>query len=328
MKYLGFDIGGTKCAVSIGEIDDNGLNILQKEKIRTDFSVPPAEIIDRLMDMAETMTGLSQQAIGSVFPYVGISCGGPLNEKKGIILSPPNLPGWDEVPIVSLIERRWGNHAYITNDANACALAEYEFGAGRGSGNMIFLTFGSGMGSGLIINGELYSGVSGMAGEVGHVRLADDGPVGYGKEGSFEGFCSGNGIARLGKKLAAERLDIGETCSFCNSKEEIDGITAERIANAAREGNNDAKHIFDICGEKLGVGLAMLIDILNPECIVIGSVYARCEDLLRESMMKKLREECLSISLDACRIVPAELSEKVGDYAAIIVASLCRKRKP
>ena len=130
---------------------------------------------------------------------LGISCGGPLNSKTGRVLSPPNLFGWDDIPIVEMMEARYGIPTALQNDANACALAEWRFGAARGFENVIFCTFGTGMGAGLILNGRLYEGTTGMAGEIGHLRLSEHGPVGFGKEGSFEGFCSGGGIAQFAK---------------------------------------------------------------------------------------------------------------------------------
>ena len=195
---IGFDIGGTKCAVIIGEERNGEIVILDKRKIETDHGVSAYEMIDRMCALAESMT--------DDFSRIGISCGGPLDSKKGVILSPPNLPGWDNIEIVSYLEKRYGGKAAIQNDANACAIAEWRYGAGKGSQNMIFLTFGTGLGAGLILDGKLYAGTNDMAGEVGHIRLSDYGPVGYGKKGSFEGFCSGGGIAQLGRIMATEKL--------------------------------------------------------------------------------------------------------------------------
>ena len=132
---------------------------------------------------------------------IGITCGGPLDSKKGLIMSPPNLPKWDKIPITKIIEDNFNVPVFLQNDANACALAEWRFGAGKGTNNMIFLTFGTGLGAGLILDGRLYAGTNNLAGEIGHIRLAKDGPLGYDKKGSFEGFCSGAGIARLAKKI-------------------------------------------------------------------------------------------------------------------------------
>lgn len=311
---IGYDIGGTKCAVIIGEEKNGEIKILDKRKIDTDHSVSAYEMIDRMCAMAEEMT--------DDFSRIGISCGGPLDSKRGVILSPPNLPGWDNVEIVAYLEKRYGGKALIQNDANACAVAEWRYGAGRGSNNMVFLTFGSGLGAGLILDGKLYTGTNDMAGEAGHIRLSDYGPVGYGKKGSFEGFCSGNGIANLGKIFAAEKLQMGETVSYCKSKDDLDKITAKLIAEKAYEGNEDAKEVYRICGEKLGSGLSVLIDILNPEVIVIGSVFQRAESLLRDEMEKKINEETLFYSREVCRVVPAALTENIGDVAALSVAAM------
>lgn len=311
---VGFDIGGTKCAVCIGSYDKKEFVIENKKVLSTDFSISPYDMIECMCMAAEEMT--------DDFSSVGISCGGPLDSEKGIIMSPPNLPGWDNVKIVDYIKNKYGGKVKLQNDANACAVAEWKFGAGIGSKNMIFLTFGTGLGAGLILNSQLYCGTNDMAGEVGHIRLCKSGPVGYGKEGSFEGFCSGGGIAQLGKIYAEERLTNGETVSFCQSHETLDKITAKTIAQKAYEGFEDATDVYKLCGKKLGQGLAVLVDILNPDKIVIGSIYQRAEKLLVHSMKSVLERECLPASLAACSIVPAALGDSIGDYAALSIAAL------
>lgn len=300
---LGIDIGGTKCAVTLGE---DG-KILKKESFPTKEC---KQTITKLLDLAEKMGKADA---------VGISCGGPLDSNRGIIMSPPNLPGWDNIPITSLFEQRLKIPAYLQNDANACALAEWRFGAGRGTRNMVFLTFGTGLGAGLILNGRLVDGANGMAGEIGHVRLTDGGPVGYGKAGSAEGYCSGGGIARLGRTLAAEALARGEALPYCKTEEELENITAKLLADYAREGEALAKRVYDLSGEMLGRTLSVIIDLLNPEKIVIGSIFARAEDLLRPNMEKVLKKEAIPLSLSVCEIVRAELGEEIGDLAALAV---------
>ncbi len=303
--FIGVDIGGTKCAVV--KSDNNG-RILDKVKFPT-------------TNVDETLNNI----ISSVEKYgaadaIGISCGGPLDSDNGIIMSPPNLIGWDNIHIVKILEDKFAIPAFLQNDANACALAEWKIGAGKGTKNMIFLTFGTGLGAGIILNGNLYNGTNGNAGEVGHVRLENFGPVGYGKIGSFEGFCSGSGIAQMGKTYALSQFQMGKKVSFCKNADMLDDITAKSIAEYAANGYEDAKHIYDLCGEKLGKGLSVLIDILNPEMIVIGSIFARCESMLREKMESVLKKECLPFNLDVCKIVPAMLGEEIGDYAGIAVA--------
>lgn len=301
---IGVDIGGTKCAVVLG--DENG--IAKKIKFQTTtYTETIQNIIHAIREIGEG-------------DAIGISCGGPLDAKNGIILSPPNLPGWDEVHITEMLQAEFHIPAYLCNDADACALAEWKFGAGKGTSHMIFLTFGTGMGAGLILNGKLYSGACGMAGEVGHIRMAAHGPVGYGKAGSFEGFCSGGGIAQLGRTLALEVLQTGKTLPYCKTKAELDGISAKLLAEYANQNEPIALEVFRICGEKLGEGLAILVDILNPEAIVIGSIFERAEALLRPHMEMILARETLSFSRNSCKILPAKLGDGIGDFAALSVA--------
>ena len=251
---------------------------------------------------------------------IGISCGGPLDSEKGVIMSPPNLPGWDDVPIVKILQEAFEIPTFLQNDADAGALAEWKFGAGMGTKNMVFLTFGTGMGAGLILNGALYSGACGCAGEVGHIRLTNCGPIGYGKEGSFEGFCSGGGIAQLGQMYARELLQKGQIPSYCSCTQMLETITAKAIAESANEGHADAIHVYRRCGQMLGKGLSILVDLLNPEKIIIGSIFARSEHLLRAEMQQVMEKECLAMNASACKIVPAALGESIGDIAALSVA--------
>jgi glucokinase len=251
---------------------------------------------------------------------IGISCGGPLDSKKGMIYSPPNLPGWDNVPIIEIFSKKYGVPAAIQNDANACALAEWLMGAGKGTQNMIFLTFGTGMGSGLILNGQLYAGTNDLGGEVGHIRLAENGPVGFGKAGSFEGFCSGGGIAQLAKTMVTDKLQKGIKVAFCPNLESTGNLTAKSVAEAAIAGDETALEIIQVSAEYLGRGLALLIDILNPQCIVIGSIYSRNEMLFKPHIDRILAQEAIPASVEVCKIKPALLGESIGDFAALCVA--------
>lgn len=302
--YVGIDIGGTKCAVVFGDAEGR---IVKKIKFET---TDKEETLSRIFNAVGEMSG---------FDRIGISCGGPLDEENGIILSPPNLPGWDEVHIVDMLVERFGVPTRIMNDANACAVAEWRFGAGMGTKNMVFLTFGTGLGAGLILDGKLYSGSCGFAGEVGHIRLSDYGPAGYGKCGSFEGFCSGGGLRELGRGLAREYIQRGEIPSFvANSSLEL--FTVADMAGAARMGDDCALEAFEICGKMLGKGLSIICDMLNPDAVVIGSIYERCRDLLEKNTLKWLRQEALTAVSGHVKVLPAALGDKIGDLAAIAVA--------
>ena len=302
MTIIGVDIGGTKCALSV-PTGDSGV----REVVRfatTDVNATLERIYAEIRKLEPTPD--------VVF---GVSCGGPLDAKLGLILSPPNLPGWDRIAICEELTTRFGGKAYLMNDANACALAEWQFGAGRGCQSMIFLTMGTGMGSGLILDGRLYDGVTGNAGEVGHLRLAPDGPIGFGKRGSFEGFCSGGGIAQLARQRVG-----GYTKDSSLKYLAADKLTARAMGEAATAGDELARAIWREVGERLGEALALFIDLLNPERIVIGSIYQRCEHFIVPSMQAVIDREALPDSARDCRIVPAELGDEIGSYAAVAIA--------
>lgn len=313
---VGVDIGGTKCAVTLGLSDSGNLQI--KDKV----AFPTTGVEGTIRDIKEgirTVLGRNSLSSGNI-AAIGISCGGPLDSREGIIMSPPNLPGWDNIPITRILEDEFGVKTAVHNDANACALAEWQFGAGRGTRNMVFLTFGTGLGAGLILDGKLFAGTNDNAGELGHIRLDAFGPVGYGKAGSFEGFCSGSGIAQLAASMVKERLQMGRKVDWCPDGN-LSSITARTVAEAARRGDALAMEVYSVSARYLGKGLSIVIDILNPELIVIGSIYARNEDLLKPLMEEVLSKEALPLANRVCRVVPAALGESIGDYAALSVAA-------
>lgn len=307
-EWIGIDIGGTKIAVVRGTSDGR---ILDKKRMDTGSFADWKEAVRVIGETAEFMK--TEQCTAA-----GISCGGPLDCGEGMILSPPNLPGWDRVPVVKLLSEKLSLPVYLRNDADACALAEWKYGAGKGCHNLVFCTFGTGMGTGLILNNQLYIGRNGCAGEIGHMRVSDFGPSGYGKMGSFEGFCSGGGMAQLGQAMAAAAIQRGEAPFYCREKKELPFVTAKKIAEAAGQGDMTALQVFRQTGEMLGRGLAVLMDILNPDCVILGSIYARCEELLKPSMEKIIKEEVLAAN--QCPVLPAALGETIGDMAAICVA--------
>ena len=311
---FGVDIGGTKIAVIAGREQGDSIEILDKLRFDTLSGDPDGNIREILNCLQQLREQYGMPAA------VGISCGGPLDVKAGLILSPPNLPNWDRVPIVARLQAAFPVPVAMENDADACALAEHRYGAGRGTENMIFLTFGTGLGAGLILNGTLYRGSTNSAGEVGHVRMRPDGPVGYYKAGSLEGFCSGGGLHQLGAMCIARHLEQGDASAWAAAHSGPEGVSAKEIAQAAYAGDPVALEIMDQCGTVFGEGLSILIDILNPQRIVAGSIFARCGDLLAGAMERAIGREALAANAAACEIVPAALGEQIGDYAALSVA--------
>lgn len=311
-RVIGLDVGGTKCAVLTADVGED-IQILNKIRFETCTDLGFSYAKEKLFEAVRESIAVSDRPVEAI----GISCGGPLNSRAGIVQSPPNLPGWDDIPIVRMLEEEFGVPAFLQNDANACALVEWKIGAGRGAENMIFLTMGTGMGAGIIAEGRLLRGRSDMAGEVGHVRLAKHGPVGFNKEASFEGFCSGGGIARYAGILRSEWIAAGERVAWSETDAEL---TTKALAGYAKGGDEHAVRVFEAVGEKLGEALAIFADTLNPEVVVIGSVFARCEELLTEPMWKAIRREALPYTADVMKVLPAQTGEQIGDFAAVMVA--------
>jgi glucokinase len=292
---LGFDIGGTKCSVTLG----TGAGEIV-ETVRFPTQGGPDTVLDRLSGAAGELEARHPQLAPAA---CGVSCGGPLDSRRGLVLSPPNLPGWDHVPVTSRLGAALGVPCFLENDANACALAEARLGAGRGASSVVFCTMGTGFGAGLVLDGRLYRGACDGAGEIGHVRLTGEGPVGYGKAGSVEGYAGGSGIAALARLRLGEELD------------------AKRLAEMAGDGDAGALAVYSQVGRMLGRALAIVVDVLNPEVIVLGSIFARSERLLRPAMEAELAAEALPLNLAACRVVPAALGERLGEHAALMVAA-------
>ncbi len=324
--FLGLDIGGTKCAVLLAHVD-GGIKIDDRMRFDTQAELGKDHTVSMLYETIDALLskhGLEPKDLRAI----GVSCGGPLDSRSGMILCPPNLPGWVNVPLARMLTKRYGVPAFLQNDANACALVEWKLGAGRGTRNMIFLTMGTGMGAGIIAEGNLICGMSDMGGEVGHLRLMEDGPVGFHKAGSFEGFTSGGGIGRQAVEWTRRLCREGKPPKWVRDGVQDTAITTKLIAEYAKAGDADALEIFSHVGEMLGQGLSLLVDTLNPECIVIGSVFVRCEELLRPAMEAALQREAIPFSLKGLKVVPATTGEALGDLASIMVALYALKIDP
>lgn len=302
-SILGLDIGGTKTAVTLGD-PSGAIHARQAFATRTErgFFATFGELcthVDEIRRQAERL--------GRAVEVISVSIGGPLEIEPGIIHSPPNLPGWDDIPLKELLTERFDLPVYIEHDGNAGALAEWYFGAGRGARNVVFLTMGTGFGGGLILNGQLYRGTCDLAGEVGHIRIAENGPVAFGKAGSWEGFCGGAGISKLATARFPQRW-------------KATGVTAQEIATLATGGDADALTLLEELARRLGYGLAILLDVLNPEVIVIGSIAVRLGELLLGPAREEMKREALPAAVNACRVVPAALGERLGDVASLCAA--------
>jgi glucokinase len=313
--WAGVDIGGTKTAVVLSTNPPEVLTRTEFPTLPTRGPEPAIAQIISALRVALSDLGKSGERLAGM----GVSCGGPLDSTLGIIHAPPNLSTWIDVPIVEILAREFGCPVYLENDANAGALAEHRFGAGKGSHNMIFLTMGTGFGAGIILGDRIYQGTNGMAGEIGHVRLTPDGPVGYHKAGSAEGWISGGGVAQWASLTVRQARDQGESSLLVDLRQDHQ-VTAKDVGLAAAKGDALARRIVSQCGEKLGAALAILVDVLNPERIVIGGLAMRFGDLLLEPARRMLAQEALPPSVAVCQVVPAALEESIGDVAALCIA--------
>jgi glucokinase len=278
----------------------------------------PQQAIDQIVAALKKMLSEVRASRKSI-RGIGVSCGGPLDPHTGVIQAPPNLPTWIDVPIVEILKKEFGCPVVLENDANAGALAEHRYGAGQGTRNMIFLTMGTGLGAGIIIEKKLYSGSSDLAGEVGHVRLTRNGPVGHNKAGSVEGWASGGGLAQIAETMLKAARQSGRKSLLLDLPKKRK-VTAKDVGLAAKKGDAVARRIVMACGKKLGLALAILVDVLNPDRIVIGGLAMRLGDTLLEPARKALSEEALAPSLAVCTVVPATLGESIGDVAALCIA--------
>ena len=299
--YLGIDIGGTKTALSLAS-EESG--ILAREQFTSNPS--PEHDMKEIIRLGKGLCRGVPDVAG-----IGISVGSMFDPATGCFGVATHKPAWTGFPLVNHISDAFSLPVTADNDANACALAEWKYGAGQGCQHLAFLTFGTGLGAGLILNNQVYRGASSLAGELGSVRIADSGPPLRDKPGCLEGYASGAGIAAL----AALRCLTwqGETSLPQHA-------TAENVANAAKHGDALAKAILAESGDALGRGLAILIDLLNLEMVVIGSIFVRCDNLLRPSMEAALKRDAIPDTLRDCRIVPAALGEQIGDYATLALA--------
>jgi glucokinase len=248
---------------------------------------------------------------------IGIGCGGPLDRETGVILSSPNLPGWRDVPLRQIIQDALGAPVTLDNDANAAALAEARFGAGRQIQNFIYLTISTGIGGAIVINGQLYHGSTGNAGEFGHQTLNPNGPLCLcGKRGCLEAYASGTSIARCAREAAQSQQTL--ITQFVDG--DLDRINADIVSFAARKGDQVALELWEQAGCHLGHGIANAINIINPERVILGGGVTKAGDLLFVPTRRYAAKWTMPELFRNVEIVPAELGDDIGIYGAAVLA--------
>ncbi len=310
------DIGGTKIALGLSDLEGHAR--LPFRRFPTGVERGPHRIVEQALDELGRMV----EEAGARVAAVGVGCGGPLSRRRGLVLSPANLPGWDEFPIVDLVRERLDVPVLLDNDANAAELAEHEYGAGRGAENMVYMTISTGIGGGLIVGGRLIHGVGDAAGEVGHMIVQPGGvPCGCGARGCLETICSGTSIARR----AAERLADGARSSvLLEGGRCLKEITAKAVAEAARAGDAVASEVWDETIEYLALGVGNVIAAFAPEAVVLGGGVSTAGEQLLEPLRRRVNESVKIAPVEEVRIVQAALGGDSGVYGALILGRQAR----
>jgi glucokinase len=305
-SLIGLDIGGTKIAA----VEGTGAgDILQRLEIPTRAALPFEQTLPDIVELVRRQIAAASGA-GRQVVALSVAVGGPLRIEAGVLRNPPHLPGWHDARLKQRLGQSLpGLPVYIEHDGNAGALAEYHFGAGRtrpGLRHLIFLTFGTGLGAGFVVNGQVLHGASDSAGEVGHWRLAREGPLGFGKSGSWEGFASGAGLVQLALRMYPQRWGTH--------------TSIRELVDAMLQDDTDALCVAQAAGRRMGQGIALLVDALNPQLVVLGSLAVALGERVLGPAREVVRREALPEAVAACEIVASTLGTRIGDVAALMAA--------
>lgn len=315
-RYIvGVDLGGTNIVVGAMTADGREQHAMHSIPTRADLGGDG--VVERIVQLCERVIAETRAATGAgreAFLGVGIGAPGPLDRENGIVIVTPNL-GWRDFPLRDKVGGPLGLPATLDNDANCATLGEWWIGAARGAKHVIGLTIGTGIGGGLILNGELYHGVSDVAGELGHITIDATGRrCGCGNYGCLEAYASGPAIA----ERAREALAGGEHSIMPSL---VDGdlakLTAATVYAAAHQGDELAGHVVRDTAKFLGIGVANFLNIFNPEVVVIAGGVTQAGDALFEPLRAEVRRRAFAPAVEACRIVPGELSGNAGVVGAV-----------
>jgi len=317
---LGIDLGGSKVLAAV--VDSQGRVVSSHESV-TPATKGREAVIQCIVDSARG--ALEQRRVAmSEISAVGIGAAGISNPEAGILFTSPNLPGLREVLLGDIVQEKLGKKTFIINDANAAALGELHYGAARDARNFIYITISTGIGGGIVIDGKIYTGAIGIAGEVGHMTIDDNGPIcSCGNRGCWEMLASGTALSRE----ARLRISKGVKTSILEYAEgNIENVSAQAIQRAAEKGDKLAKELVAQTGYYVGVGLASLVNMFNPELIVIGGGLSNIGDMLLEPAFKTAEKRAYKEAFQAVRFSSAELGRNSGVIGAATFALQEMKR--
>lgn len=309
--YVGIDLGGTQLRVGVADGHGRLRTVLRRP---TNAEQGREHVIDALVAGVKDALAEDGTRPASV-RALGIGLPGPLDPARGVVISPANLPGFINVPLNKILSRRLGIRSYLHHDAHLAAFAEYRLGAARGARDLVYVTVSTGIGAGLILDGKLYSGAHGMAGEVGHIVVQANGPLcTCGNRGCVEALASGTGIARAALELAPQQAR--------SALHGLDTPTAADVVRAARREDDLALHILDAAGTALGIAMGTLINLFNPELIVLGGSVINAGALLLSPMRRSMDASSWKAARRGLRIVKPALGPDVGVIGAVEYARL------
>lgn len=314
LPVLVVDLGGTKVITAI--ISPKG-EVIARHDHPTLADEGPQSVVERMLSGIDYLLAQSNLS-PSQLRAISIATAGIIDIENGIVTTSPNLPDWHNIPLKSIVGKKYKVTTFLINDADAAALGEHRFGAGRGLDNLILLTLGTGIGGGIIINGKLYHGPSGSAAEIGHTIVEVNGPkCRCGNNGCLETLASGTAIARE----AVRRISLGAKSSLVEVVEgKIEDVTAEKVYLAAKGGDSLASEVIARAAHYLGISVVNLVNIFNPEMIIIGGSVAQMGDLLLEPVRQMVKERAFPLLAQSVRIVPAQLGNDAGIFGAAIFA--------
>ncbi|MCC3372606.1 ROK family protein [Cohnella sp. REN36] len=297
---VGIDLGGTKIAAAL--FDGNG-ELLQREQMETAGARTAKEVVDRMAGMVRSVSE------GRPLAGVGLASPGAVNSRDGIVINGTNLPEWNDVPLKSWMEKELGVPVQVVNDANAAAWGEYVRGAGQGARNMVYVTLSTGIGAGIVMDGELLLGTQSFAGELGHVIIDPDGPVcSCGRRGCWEVFASGTAIRNTALREMRGRASAIAELAAASGEE----VSSRHVFEAARLGDPVASEVIGRTIAHMAIGMANAVHIFNPDRIVVGGGVSKAGDLLFPALRDKTEELVMKPYRGTYTIVPAGLKDDVG----------------
>jgi glucokinase-like ROK family protein len=309
---MGVDLGATHYGLVV---TDFAGRVLNEAEARLDIRMDPVAYLSKIDEATRRMLAEAQLSMDDVLA-IGMGVPGPISSAAGVVVAPPIMPGWDKYPIRINAQELWGRPVSLNNDAELGALGEWAHGAGRGERHLAYIKVGTGVGAGLLLDGKIFQGATGCAGEIGHVTVRDNGPLcTCGNYGCLEAVAGGGAIA----KKAREAVLAGKRTQLANIRP-ADEITARDVAHAARLGDLVAQQIIAAAGGYLGIGIASLVNMFNPGMIVIGGGVAQVGDLLLDPIRQVVRDRSLRSAAQAVRITAAVLGRRSSSMGAVVQA--------